>query len=128
MDVATRIKVFIVDDSVPIRERLIELLSSASVSIVGEAEAPAEAIAGIRRSRPDCVVLDLKLARGGSGLEVLRALRDELPDTQFIVLSNHTDAPYRRSCVAAGADFFLDKTTEFAKVSNLIAGPEAVKP
>lgn len=120
-------RVFIVDDSPPIRERLIELLTCDGVAIVGEAETPADAIAGIRRTRPDCVVLDLKLI-GGSGIEVLRSMRPEFPETTFIVLSNHSDVPYRRSCEAAGASFFLDKTTEFGKIASLIADLQPVKP
>jgi len=127
MQTAAHMRVFIVDDSPPIRERLIELLTCDGVAIVGEAETPADAIAGIRRTRPDCVVLDLKLI-GGSGIEVLRSLRPEFPETTFIVLSNHSDVPYRRSCEAAGASFFLDKTTEFGKIASLIADLQPVKP
>lgn len=126
MQIAASTRVFIVDDSPPIRERLIELLACDSVAVVGEAETPADAIAGIRRTHPDCVVLDLKLS-GGSGFEVLQSLRPELPDTTFIVLSNHSDLPYRRSCEAAGASFFLDKTTEFGKITGLIAGLQLLK-
>jgi DNA-binding NarL/FixJ family response regulator len=126
MQAAACTRVFIVDDSPPIRERLIELLAGDAVTVVGEAETPGDAIAGIRRTRPDCVVLDLKLI-GGSGIEVLHSLRPEFPDTTFIVLSNHSDVPYRRSCEAAGASFFLDKTTEFGKIASLIAGLPPVK-
>jgi len=126
MQIAASARVFIVDDSPLIRERLIELLAFDGVTVVGEAETPGEAIAGIRRTRPDCVVLDLKLI-GGSGIEVLQSLRPEFPETTFIVLTNHSDVPYRRSCEAAGARFFLDKTTEFGKIASLIAGLQPVK-
>jgi DNA-binding NarL/FixJ family response regulator len=126
MQVALRTRVYIVEDSASIRERLIEMLSSRGINVVGEASSPGEAIAGIRRLRPDCVVLDLKLV-GGSGIEILRELHPELPEITFIVLSNHADAPYRRRCEAAGARFFLDKSTEFARITHLIAGLDPVR-
>ena len=126
METAGRPNVFVVDDSPSIRERLIEMLVSDGIEVVGEAESPGEAISGIRRLQPDCVVLDLKL-RDGSGIEVLRALHPDFPEITFIVLSNHADLPYRRTCAAAGAAFFLDKATEFGKISDLIAGLHAVK-
>jgi DNA-binding NarL/FixJ family response regulator len=126
MQVAVRTRVYIVEDSPSIRERLLEMLSSQGISVVGEAESPAEAIAGIRRLRPDCVVLDLKLL-GGSGIEVLHELHPEFPEMTFIVLSNHADPPYRRRCEAAGARFFLDKSTEFARITDLITGLDPVR-
>ena len=121
MQVAVRTRVYIVEDSASIRERLIEMLSSQGISVVGEAESPGEAIEGIRRLRPECVVLDLKLS-GGSGIDVLRELHPEFPEMTFIVLTNHADPPYRQRCEAAGARYFLDKSTEFARISELIAG------
>jgi len=121
MRVTVRTRVYLVEDSASIRERLVEMLASQGITVVGEAESPSEAIAGIRRSRPDCVILDLKLT-GGSGIEVLSKLHPEFPEITFIVLSNHADPPYRRRCEAAGARYFLDKSTEFARISELVAG------
>jgi len=117
----TSTRIFIVEDSPPIRERLEQVISAAAnVEIVGSAESPSEAIAGILRTEPDCVVLDYQLL-GGTGVEVLRAVRPMLPTTAFVVLSNHSSPQYRRVCVEAGAAAFLDKSTEFEKVTEVIA-------
>jgi DNA-binding NarL/FixJ family response regulator len=117
-----RTDVFLVEDSAPIRARLATMLGEMQgVSIVGEAETPASAIEGILRNHPHSVVLDIHLL-GGSGLEVLRKVRSVDPGIVFIMLTNDPDPQYRRVCMEAGASYFLDKTTEFKKVKELIAG------
>lgn len=116
-----QMNVFIVEDSASIRERLAAMLGDIEgVTVVGEAETPGEALEGILRTRPDSVVLDIQLL-GGSGLDVLRKAHPQTPDTVFIVLTNHADAQYRRVCMQAGAAYFFDKSSEFAKVREVIA-------
>jgi DNA-binding NarL/FixJ family response regulator len=118
--------VFLVEDSAPIRARLAEMLCEiAGVAIVGEAETPASAIDGILRTRPDSVVLDIQL-NGGSGIDVLRKVRAQAPEIVFIMLTNHPDPQYRKICMESGARYFLDKTIEFDKVREVIAGLGAV--
>jgi DNA-binding NarL/FixJ family response regulator len=113
--------VFLVEDSASIRERLAAVLGNIDgVTVVGQAETAAEALEGILRTRPDSVVLDLQLI-GGSGLDVLRKAHPQLPATVFIVLTNHPDLQYRRMCMEAGAAYFFDKSSEIAKVREVIA-------
>ena len=114
-------RVFIVEDSAPIRSRLVELLGEmVGVCVVGEAETPSDAISGIRQTKPHCVILDYQLI-GGTGVDVLRALRPTSPDIAFVVLTNHPNAQYRRVCMEAGADSFLDKSTEFEKIQEAVS-------
>ena len=114
--------VFLVEDSAPIRMRLAEMLGEIEgVSIVGEADGPASAIEGILRTHPDSVVLDIQLI-GGSGIEVLRKVRSVDPGIVFIMLTNHPNAQYRKICLEAGANYFLDKSSEFENVKEIIAG------
>jgi len=115
------LNVFIVEDSPPIRERLIELMDEISgVAVVGCAETPTDAIAKIQSARPDCVVLDYQLL-GGTGVDVINALHPNAPDLVFVVLTNHANPKYRRVCLEAGASWFFDKSTEFRKVKEVIA-------
>jgi DNA-binding NarL/FixJ family response regulator len=119
---AEEMNVFIVEDSASIRERLAALLGDIEgVTVVGQAETPGEALEGILRTRPDSVVLDLHLL-GGSGLDVLRQARSQAPATVFIVLTNYPNAQYRRICMEAGAAYFFDKSSEIAKVREVIEG------
>ena len=113
--------VFIVDDLPAMRERLAELMGAiAGVQIVGEAGTPAEAIDGILRTNPDCVLLDYQLI-DGTGVDVLRAVHPQSPDIAFIVLTNHATPQHRRACLDAGARHFLDKSTEFGRIRSAIA-------
>ena len=112
--------VFIVDDLPSMRERLRELVDALpDVSVVGDAGTPSEAIAGILATRPACVLLDYQLV-GGTGVDVLRAVRPQMPGVVFVVLTNHPDPQYRRACLAAGADYFFDKSTEFDRIGDVL--------
>jgi len=116
-----RTHVFIVDDSASIRVRLIEMLGHIDgVVIAGQASTAAEAISGILRTQPNVVLLDLDLG-GQTGISVLRAVRTRSPDISFVVLTNHSEPQYRAACAKAGAAYFLDKTTEFDRVPQVIA-------
>jgi DNA-binding NarL/FixJ family response regulator len=122
METRDSIKVFIAEDSPMIRERVAELLDQiGGVNVVGEAETAAQAIDGILQTRPHCVVLDYQLD-GGTGIEVMRAVHPVSPGTIFVVLTNHASKQYRLRCIEAGASWFLDKSTEFRKVKDVIAG------
>lgn len=124
-----RIKAFVVEDSPHVRLRLSALLSQTDrIVIVGEADTPKNAVEGILRTHPDCVVLDIHLA-GGSGLEVLKTVLPISPDTVFVVLTNQPTMQYRRIFTDAGASAFLDKTTEFDRVAQaIIAGAARRSP
>jgi DNA-binding NarL/FixJ family response regulator len=112
---------FIAEDSGAVRERLVRSLDGlAGVSLVGVASSVPESIAGLRDRLPEALVLDLQL-EDGSGLDVLRAVRSELPHLRVIVLTNFATEPYRRAALAEGAEVFLDKSAEFGRVREILA-------
>jgi DNA-binding NarL/FixJ family response regulator len=106
------VKVFLADDSALIRDRVAAMLVAGAMNIVGQAETPQDSIDGILAAHPDVVVLDVQL-EGGSGLEVLRAVRQVDPRIAFVVFSNNAGPAYRKRYLGEGAQRFLDKTTEF---------------
>ena len=114
------IKVFLADDSQQIRQRVNSLLGAAHMDIVGEGGTPDGCVAGILQSHPDVVVLDVQL-EGGTGLEVLKAVRTADPRVAFVVFSNNAAAAYRKRYLAAGAFRFLDKSTEFDQLAAAVA-------
>src|SRR5205085_11376092 len=104
------LKVYLAEDSAEIRARIGVLLAAEPVDmvIVGEGATPRRCIAGILACRPDVVVLDVQL-EGGSGLEVLQAVRSAQPGVAFVVFSNATAPAYRKRYLGEGASCFLDK-------------------
>lgn len=107
------------------RDRLRELVSEIDgVEIVGDAGTTQDAIDGILRTHPDCVLLDYQLV-GGTGVDVLRAVHPRSPRIAFIVLTNHATPQHRKACVDAGARFFFDKSTEFGSIRTAIAEIES---
>lgn len=111
-------KVFLVEDSRPIRDHVHAVIAEvAGAVVIAEATTEADAIEGICTTNPDAVILDLTLARG-SGIEVLRRTKSVLPKMKVIVLTNRADSPYRKACMALGADCFLDKAREFDKLGK----------
>ena len=118
-DRPTLVKVFLADDSALIRDRVAAMLSARAMNIVGQAETPQGSIDGILATRPDVVVLDVQL-EGGSGLQVLRAVRLAVPDIAFVAFSNNSDPAYRKRYLGEGADSFLDKNSEFDQLAQAV--------
>jgi DNA-binding NarL/FixJ family response regulator len=115
------VKLFIVEDSLPVRERLRGMLGTIpDVRIVGEAPSVAEAVAGILQAKPDIVLLDLQLG-AGSGFHVLDAVHSREPGIDFYMLSNFASEPYRRHAERLGARGFFDKSNEFERVRDVVA-------
>ena len=115
-----RSKIFLVDDAAPIRARLGDMLRKiGGVIVVGEAESVSSAIEGISRTRPQYVVLDIRLI-DGSGIDLLRKLKPIHPEIVFIMLTNQSEPQYRKVCLANGANYFLDKSSEFEKITVLL--------
>lgn len=119
------VRVFLVEDSSMVRERLERMLATvAGTRTVGYASGADAAINAILSEHPDVVVLDLKLAQG-SGFDVLRAVHDRAPDIDVYMLSNFATEPYRRLAERLGARDFFDKTKEFERVREMIAARAA---
>lgn len=116
-----KLSIVIADDSHIVQERLITLLSElTSVEIVGQAENVPSAIKIIRRLQPNVVILDIRMP-GGSGIDVLEVIKQDEITPIVIILTNYPYAGYRRKCLQAGADFFLDKSSEFDQIPALLA-------
>jgi len=114
------IKVFLAEDSAMIRQRVAVLLGARAITVVGEAGTPQASIDGILSAGPDVVVLDVQLD-GGSGMQVMRAVRLAAPGIAFVVFSNNSALAYRKRYLDEGAYRFLDKSTEFDQLAQTVA-------
>ncbi len=117
--------VFLVEDSVPVVQRLEEMLAAiAGVRTVGSAASADEAIREVLTLQPDAVLCDISLAQG-TGFDVLRALHAQAPDVDVYMLSNFATEPYRRLAERLGARGFFDKTTELERMRDAVAARAA---
>ncbi len=113
-------KIFIVDDSILIRERLSGVIHELPFAeIVGHAGDMQQALEGIERLRPDVVLLDIRLP-GGSGLDILQTIRASYPGMKVVILTNYSFPQYRERAVELGADAFLEKALEFEKIMGVL--------
>lgn len=118
--------IFLVEDSVSIRRLLVRRLETLpGMRVVGEAAGERQALALIKWTQPDVVLLDLSLANG-SGLGLVGQLRSAGFAGRIAVLTAQDLDAYRRACLAAGADAFYDKAsgleTLFGDLVALAAG------
>jgi len=115
-----KMKVFIADDSKIVVDRLADLLGDVrGVEVAGQAGDALEAVRCIRQVNPDAVILDLQMP-GGSGLDVLRAIRPDHPGLYVLICTNYAYPQFREECLSAGANYFLDKSSEFEKIPDIL--------
>ena len=112
--------IFLVEDSLAIRARLATTIRAIEgAELVGEAGSVGSAIEGIRATQPSAVILDLQL-EDGSGLDVLKAVRPFAPALHVAVLTNYATDQHRRACMEAGAEYFLDKSSDFPRIREIV--------
>jgi DNA-binding NarL/FixJ family response regulator len=111
------VRVLVIDDSAPLRARLILRLAERGHFVVGEADSAATGLAAVLKLRPDAIVADV-LLRDRHRLEMIVALRAAAPEAYLVILTNATS--YREHCLALGADRFLDKSASFDAVPGLL--------
>ncbi|HET8616151.1 MAG TPA: response regulator transcription factor [Actinomycetales bacterium] len=105
-------RVVLVDDHPVVRGGLRALLTASGVEVVGEAASVDDAVARVRESGPDVVLMDLQLADGGDGVTATtRIVALPTPPRVLILTTYDTDADILRA-VEAGASGYLLKDAE----------------
>jgi DNA-binding NarL/FixJ family response regulator len=109
-------KILIVDDSAVVRGRLTQLLAALpEMEIVGEAQ---DAKGGRELSgklKPDVIIIDVQMRNGG-GIDLLQHIKRMDPAPHEIVSTNEAYPEIRNRCLAVGADYFFDKSTEYEEM------------
>jgi CheY-like chemotaxis protein len=116
------VRVLVVEDLPRVQVLLRELIDEPGrFEIAGMAETESEAIRQFEALQPDALVVDLNL-RQGTGLGVIMAVRRRPAARRplMLVLTNHALPVLEAACLAAGADYFLDKSRDFHKVRPLL--------
>jgi DNA-binding NarL/FixJ family response regulator len=104
-----KIRILLVDDHMVIRMGLITAASDAAdMEVVADVESGAEALEAYRRHHPDVVILDLRM-QGMTGIETLRALRDEFKQARILIFSNYATGEEVYQAMKFGAAGFVLK-------------------
>jgi DNA-binding NarL/FixJ family response regulator len=81
------IRILVVDDHPIVRDGLVAILTTQpDFEVVGEAPNGAEAVERARLLNPDLMLLDLEMP-GMDGVEVIRRLREAMPEIRVIVFT-----------------------------------------
>jgi len=103
------LRVMLVDDHEIVRQGLRSLLEAEDdIDVVAEADNGTVAVSLASAHQPDVVVMDVRMP-GGSGVEACRAIRDERPDAQVIMLTSFSDDDALFNSIMAGAAGFVLK-------------------
>lgn len=122
VDGSDPLRVYLVEDSALLRDRIIGSISEIDhVEVIGYADTEDDAVHEIRDAHPDVAIIDIRL-REGSGINVVLAINRMQFTTapKLVVLTNYSFEEYRDKCLAAGADFFFDKSDELHRVFELL--------
>lgn len=113
-------RILVADDSPEVADRIADLLLEAGATeIVGPAHDGTAALSLFRSSAPDAAVLDLQMP-GLDGLTILRLIRASGPNPPVVILTTHAEPELRDACLAAGADHFLGKSTDFERLADIV--------
>lgn len=106
---AHTVRVMLVDDHDVVRSGLRALLESMpDISVVAEAATEADAVSQAIATKPDVVVMDVRLAEG-NGIEATREIRSRLPRTRVLMLTSFADDEAIAASVVAGAAGYVLK-------------------
>src|SRR5690606_31690790 len=102
---STAPSILVVDDDAVFRERVARALEDRGYD-VRTASAPAEALALARTESPELALVDLRMP-GGSGLELVRDLKDIDPATKVVVLTGYGSIATATEAMRLGATHYL---------------------
>ncbi len=116
----TPITILLVDDHKVLRDGLRALLESEpDLKVIADVGSGGDGIEAARRWQPDVIVMDLGLP-DMSGLEAIRAIRQENRTSRIIVLSMHSRREFVLPAIEAGCDGYIPKSSTHTSLLQAI--------
>jgi DNA-binding NtrC family response regulator len=116
--------ILVADDHADVRQALTLLLRDCGYDVV-TAASPAEALSALRRSPADLALLDLNYQRdttsGVEGIELLKQIRAQQRELPVVILTGWATVSLAVEAMHAGAQDFLEKPWENARVRSIVA-------
>jgi len=118
------IRVVVAEDHHLVRQGLVKLLEGGGdMDVVGEADDGMQAIALVKETHPDVIILDISMPKL-DGLEALNEIRGIKPRSQVVILSMHADPVMIRKALQEGA---LGYVVKQSIADELLAAVRAAK-
>jgi DNA-binding NarL/FixJ family response regulator len=115
-----QIQVFLADDhGLMLQAVRLALEPHPEIEIVGEARSGSEVLPRVAETRPDIVLLDIRMP-GLDGLQVLDRLQKLYPETKVVMLSGVDDPGLAEEALRRGAKAFLGKGIDPADVAPVL--------
>jgi DNA-binding NarL/FixJ family response regulator len=126
------VKILIVDDHPCVREGLALRLSlHDDFEVCGEAESEEQAVALVKQTKPNLVLVDISL-KSGHGLDLIKRIRTLDPTVKMLVISGFQESLYAERACRAGAMGYLNKQESSEKmieaIRTVLAGERFLSP
>jgi two-component system, response regulator PdtaR len=118
------LRVLIVDDEAIVRGMLSEVLDDAGFEIVGEAADGIEGVALAGSSRPDAILLDVRMPNL-DGLAAGRKIRETDDSVRLVFFSAYDDPALKQEAHAVGASTFLVKGCPLSDIVDALNGRDS---
>jgi two-component system response regulator DevR len=112
-------RVMLVDDHAIVRQGLRMVLEAAGLQVVGEADTMRSAVDTAIRTRPDVILMDVRLVEG-NGIEATREIRARTTNARVIIVTSFDDDEALFASIMAGASGYLLKRVDSAQLLNAI--------
>lgn len=106
------------DDDPSILNVLTRFLKSVGFEVL-TAQDGAEAVLLARERKPDIVLLDILMPKK-DGIEVLKELVPEMPESGFIMITGNEDEEVARACLKLGAFDYIEKPVNLELLGNIL--------
>jgi len=115
-------KILVADDEKWVRAAIINVISFGEfgMELVGEASDGAEALERCKALKPDLLLTDICMP-GMSGLELIRELREVLPQLKVVIISGHNDFDYAKTAIKYGVSEYLLKPIDEDELLEILA-------
>lgn len=125
-------RILIVDDQIVVSEGLKAILGTApGIEVVGIAQDGAQALDLIPVTKPELVLMDLKMP-GMNGIHATRKIREQYPDIRVLVLTTYVEDEWVFDAIQAGAAGYLLKDSRrediVTAIQRTMAGQTPVDP
>jgi len=103
------VRIMLVDDHQLVREGFASMLGLVShFKVIGQSSNGRDALEFIRKHKPDIVLMDIRMP-DGSGIEITRKVKEEMPEVDIILLSMYDEEEYVLEGIRAGASGYMLK-------------------